>query len=737
MMDNGRGQSSRAGFGSSARPTEAGSAEITLGGLLGQAVNDLRASSAIAFVPVEDGRTLEAAVVVGHPLSVFTTVERLAVADPNYTAAAAYRTGRQVVASFPESGTFPCRRDVTMPFPYTVASFPATVLGRKAGVVSFVWVPPLGPREILAHEKALCVKVTKMLARDLKVLGEQCVTPGRFTAPHFRLLISDQVPAGQEWDTGKISGISLLYHVGKLASALAEAAGLKDVIEAVVARLAHPAGAQAMAALALDRGRPQVIGYSGYPEAVTQAPASVEMFDVYMPSMCESVFFESESALAGAKLGVFATGMQACALLPLVSGGNGAGALVLAFDHPRSFGAEERAWLVTMAGLVAQSVERARLFDVEHALAQELQQGLLPHTLPHIAELETTVRYFPTTSGGAVGGDWYDILTLPDGRVGFVIGDVEGHSPTGAGLMGQIRSAVRAYAAGGHGPAEVLKQTNALLVELGTDLFATCCCVWIDCADGTAEIASAGHSGPLLCPPDHRVVALPEVHVGPPLGVAPDAAYRLAEVRLSPGTIVALFTDGLVHSHSLDLGAGMQKVFDILAEGKGQRLEELADRLTAIAGDMGRRDDDVALLLARYEGALSSSSRRVTRMFVQRHDLRAVKEVRRFIRDSLHDWGYVALTDESELLATELVTNALIHADSEVDVRLCERTDRIRIEVRDSDPRPPVPAPIAFTTEVYAESEHGRGLIIVESLATAWGEFRSGRGKSVWFEMSR
>jgi anti-sigma regulatory factor (Ser/Thr protein kinase) len=124
-------------------------------------------------------------------------------------------------------------------------------------------------------------------------------------------------------------------------------------------------------------------------------------------------------------------------------------------------------------------------------------------------------------------------------------------------------------------------------------------------------------------------------------------------------------------------------------------------------------------------------------MFVQRHDLRAVCDVRRFVRSALSHWNEDALADDAELMATELVTNALIHADSEVDVRLREAEDRIRVEVRDSDPRPPLPAPITFTSGADGDSEHGRGLLIVEALASAWGNAPRGRGKSVWFEMSR
>ncbi|MFD8810325.1 SpoIIE family protein phosphatase [Streptomyces sp. NPDC059627] len=571
-------------------------------------------------------------------------------------------------------------------------------------------------------------KVAASISSNLAKIGDLYSAKSDIAFPRFLLSSHAEGPGERESD------VSPLYHVCKLASTLAEAAGMRDVLEVVAARVAGLVGAQAMAVVAHDHGRLHVIGYTGYPETVALPSPAGEVFDGYVRSAGPPMFLESPAAAVEAQLGQFAQNMEAHALLPLISSGQRVGTLLLGFRSPRVFSSEERAVLVTMAGMIAQSMERARLFDATQALGKELQQGLLPCTLPHIAGLDMAVRYYPAAPGSDVGGDWYDVLVLPDDRIGLVIGDVEGHSMTSAALMGQIRSAVRAYAAEGHGPADVLDRTNRLLSDLGADLFAACCCVWIDGDDGTAEIASAGHHGPLLCIPDRSGVMTPCKLPGPPLGVAPDTVYRSTEVALPAGTVLALFTDGMVHSHSLELGRGVQTVSDILSEVRKHPLESMADRLITIAGDVSHREDDAALLLVRHSG-FPSPTTRVRRMFVQRHDLRAVQDVRRFVRASLSDWDRAALTDEAELMVTELVTNALIHADSEVDVRLREFTERIHIEVRDSDPRPPLPAPITLADEVDSESEHGRGLLIVDALASAWGNSPRGRGKSVWFEI--
>ncbi|MFF6984641.1 SpoIIE family protein phosphatase [Streptomyces sp. NPDC008343] len=298
--------------------------------------------------------------------------------------------------------------------------------------------------------------------------------------------------------------------------------------------------------------------------------------------------------------------------------------------------------------------------------------------------------------------------------------------------MGQLRSAVRAYAAEGHGPTAVLTRASAALAE-ETTLLATCVVCRLDPADGTLETALAGHPPPLVRFPDSRVQPVPACP-GLPLGMlAADHGYQTYESVIPPGTLVALYTDGLCPPLHVDPVAA---ACDILAGiGDLNDLEGAADRFVAAAGT--ERHDDGALLLARYDAAHGTPNRRTARTSVHRHDLRGVSMVRRTIEDTLAAWQMPDLVDEAMLLASELVTNALLHADSAVDVRLREYPDRIRIEVRDTAAAPPIPSALALTDSALAEAESGRGLIIVESLASAWGNSPSGRGKTVWFELDR
>jgi GAF domain-containing protein/anti-sigma regulatory factor (Ser/Thr protein kinase) len=689
-------------------------------GLLREAVHELRASNAALFFADESETALKPVLVVGDPLSLFTTPRQILISDDRYIAAAAFRERRQVVRDFPGAD----RLDVTMPFPYLVVATPVVAEDHPPGILTFIWTLPKEAVGITAPDSSRCTETAKKLTQEKELLAAL-----RNTSHPLFLLTSSGTRATDA------AGSSLLFQTRTLEAALTGATGLKDVASAVMEHMAEPSGAEKMALALFEGDRLRVIGQRGFPRTMLQPVMETEEAGMIACSR-GALFCESEETVQAAKLGVgFGSSLKAGALLPLVSGGQAVGALLLGFTRSRPFPAEERAWLVTMAGMVSVALERAHLFDTAHATAQELQQGLLPRHVPQLKELDTTARYF-TASASTTGGDWYDVLVLPDGRVGLFIGDAEGHTVASAALMGQVRTALQAYAAEGHGPAEVLTRTNALLLQLGAEMFVTCCCVWVDRIEGTAEIASAGHLGPLIRMARDEVVSVSVELIGPPLMVAADTVYQATQVTLQPGATLALFTNGLVRSHSADLSSALEAISGILSAPQGY-LEDIADRICAPAAEAHYREDDAALLLAVYRGAQLSAGHHVVHLSVRRHDLQALGDVRQFVRDQLTTWAWGSKSDEAELLTTELVTNALIHADSEVDLWLREQQDRLRVDVCDWDPRPPVPAPITFTEEFESEAEHGRGLLIVEALASAWGKAPRGRGKSVWFELQR
>ncbi|MFK4687144.1 SpoIIE family protein phosphatase [Streptomyces pristinaespiralis] len=394
----------------------------------------------------------------------------------------------------------------------------------------------------------------------------------------------------------------VLYRMAHLAAALTEALSVPDVIKLVVDQIAPSFGAHAVALLATHAGRLRLRGHSGYglqeAEQLGGVPLAPDNPSGRAVSTGEPAFFASRRELQDAFPNVVGDdGNHAWAFLPLVAAGRPIGCCVLAYDRPRPFAHDERAMLTAFGGLVAQALDRAHLYDTKSGLARSLQTSLLPQTLPSLKNLQATARYLPATRGMDIGGDFYDLIRLDATTAAAVIGDVQGHSVPAAALMGQVRTAVRAQALAGASPNDVLAGANRLLTDLNPGLFASCLYVQIDLARGRACLATAGHPPPLLRDPDGkaRTVAVPP---GLLLGIEQTSDYLSAEVALPPGSVMALFTDGLVERPGTDIGFAIDELARSLAVG-AHDLEALADQLMQGALPSGDRTDDTALLLLR------------------------------------------------------------------------------------------------------------------------------------------
>ncbi|MEY9873997.1 serine phosphatase RsbU (regulator of sigma subunit)/anti-sigma regulatory factor (Ser/Thr protein kinase)/PAS domain-containing protein [Streptacidiphilus sp. MAP12-33] len=434
---------------------------------------------------------------------------------------------------------------------------------------------------------------------------------------------------------------------------------------------------------------------------------------------------------------------HAWAFLPLVASGRPLGVCLVSFDENRSLDYEERTLLSTLGGLVGQSLARARLHDAEHELAAGLQRVLLPRRVPPVPGFESVARYLPAGTGLQIGGDWYDVVALPGGHVGVVIGDVQGHDVHAAGVMGQLRIALRAYAAEGHPPAAVMTRASRFLADLDTGHFATCLYAEVNVDYGAVYAVRAGHLNPLIRRADGST-AVQHVDGGLPLGVDPDQGYMVSRFTLDPGDVLLLCTDGLVETRRVDLDEGMERLRRVVtggrdtigsAAGQDADLSALADRIARSAADSAERDDDVALLLLRWEGLTASRPREQLRRRIGQADLARIAEVRAELRDAVRRWGVGELSDTVELLASELVTNALVHTDRDamLTARLTRDPDtgqgRLRIEVvDDSDQWPKRRTP-------GEQASSGRGLMLVEALSDAWGVEPNGVGKRMWFEL--
>ncbi len=291
-------------------------------------------------------------------------------------------------------------------------------------------------------------------------------------------------------------------------------------------------------------------------------------------------------------------GIASAAYLPLTAQGQPLGALGLLFDEERHFPPEEHNLLVALASGIAQGLQRAMLFEQEHDLAENLQQAMLPRRIPQIPGTQIATRYRSAGVSRDIGGDWYDVIPLPGGRVVAVIGDVEGHDTHATAVMGQLRIVLRAYAAEGHPAVAVMARASAFLEDLDTERFATCLYAEHDPATGWLRLVRAGHLAPLLRRADASAATLP-VTGGVPLGIAapPTADTPVNDLRLGRGETLLMCTDGLVERRGSDLDEGIAGVLRALRSGPND-LEKLADWVSE-ADATTPDEDDMALVLLR------------------------------------------------------------------------------------------------------------------------------------------
>ncbi|MFD5425140.1 SpoIIE family protein phosphatase [Streptomyces sp. NPDC127084] len=397
-----------------------------------------------------------------------------------------------------------------------------------------------------------------------------------------------------------------LYRPVALAIALTEAVTARQVSAVVTEELLPAFGGRQLAIYVLHERHLYLAWETGFPAGFLEPFEGVGL-DARLPGVetlttGRPIFFESMELLASAYPGIpLDAAVGARAFLPLIASGRPVGSCILGFDQPRGFAPEERTVLTALAGLIAQALERARRYDTEAALARGLQDALLPHRLPAIENVETVGRYLPGTQGMDVGGDWYDVIETDRG-LDLVIGDVQGHGVSAAAIMGQLRSAVHAFALAGLEPADVVSGTNRLLSDLDPAHFATCCYVRLDPATGDAQAVRAGHPQPLIRRPDGTTEVL-DLAGGLILGVDPAEAYPVSELSIKPGEVLALFTDGLIERPGRDIDIGIEQLRSTLERSGPATVAEVADRLIRDARRSTDRPDDIALLLtARWTG---------------------------------------------------------------------------------------------------------------------------------------
>ncbi|MFF3614439.1 SpoIIE family protein phosphatase [Streptomyces sp. NPDC002580] len=405
------------------------------------------------------------------------------------------------------------------------------------------------------------------------------------------------------------------------------------------------------------------------------------------------------------------------------------------------FGERDRALAVELAARAAVCIDNARLYRREHERALILQRSLLPPGDPEASGLDIACRYLPGNAATEVGGDWFDVIELPGHRTALVVGDVMGRGLRAAVAMGELRTAVRTLALLDLEPAEVLSALDEIARGLGTpggvqqatraarqprdaDLsevyLATCVYAVYDSVTRRCTFANAGHLPPVLVEPGESALML-DVPPGMPLGVGGEP-FEEVEVELAEGALLALYTDGLVESRDHPLDEGLQAFVSALTDPSSP-LEDVCDHVLNTL-DTHHGEDDIALLMARVQGLPADS----VGDWTLPREPRSVGRAREHARTQLVAWDLEPLVDTTELLVSELVTNALRYGEGEIRLRLlldrtlvCEVWDAGLVQPRRRRARD--------------TDEGGRGLQLVGLLSAAWGSRRTPRGKTVWFEL--
>ncbi|MFC8140890.1 SpoIIE family protein phosphatase [Streptomyces paradoxus] len=398
-------------------------------------------------------------------------------------------------------------------------------------------------------------------------------------------------------------------------------------------------------------------------------------------------------------------------------------------DRPEAFTADDLILAEELTAKAAVAIDNARRYSRERTTALTLQRSLLPQGLPNQEAVEVASRYLPGGTGTEVGGDWFDVIPLSGARVALVVGDVVGHGLHASASMGRLRTAVRTLADVDLPPDELLTHLDDLVLHLASDLQpaghfqptgesgATCLYTVYDPVSRHLTLASAGHPLPLIISPDGTRAPVP-AHPGPPLGIG-GLPFEATELELPEGSLLTLYTDGLLESRERDVDEGIAELQRALSHSTTP-LEALCDTVMDTMLPR-RRTDDAALLLARTHAL---DPHHVADWDVE-PDTAQVPRARKLAVDQVDTWGLEEAAFVTELVVSELVTNAIRYGEPPIRLRLIRDTSLI-CEVSDASNTAP------HLRRARAFDEGGRGLLLVAQLTQGWGTRHTTDGKTIW-----
>jgi hypothetical protein len=356
----------------------------------------------------------------------------------------------------------------------------------------------------------------------------------------------------------------------------------------------------------------------------------------------------------------------------------------------------------------------------------QLQRALLPDRLPQVDGLPLTARYLPAGAPDRIGGDWYDAVPMEGGAVALIVGDVAGADLAAVALTAQLRGAVRAYTLEGHPPAAVVTRANEFHLGLDSGRLATLAYALVHPTERIITVVRAGHVPPLLTAPN-QLPCLLDGATGPPLGIRHGELWREATTQVAPGSVLVLYTDGLLRDGGyLGADAGLKRLLESVGEDGFGSPDDLADLLTALVHDPP--PDDTVLLVGHLvaDRQAGPTLRRTLPPTAE-----SASVARWLVNDLLRDLVDVDTLETAALLTTELVSNAIRQTRDELVVTVRLAGGRLRVGVADSSHRRPQ------LVQVGSRDTSGRGLHLVEAMASRWGvdPDERGLGKTVWFEL--
>ncbi|WP_351236045.1 SpoIIE family protein phosphatase [Streptomyces sp. NPDC002133] len=429
-------------------------------------------------------------------------------------------------------------------------------------------------------------------------------------------------------------------------------------------------------------------------------------------------------------------GTHSLMVVPLRAHGTTLGAALYSrHRHPQPFTPDDLDLAEQLTNRAALSIHNARRFTRERTTTMALQRSLLPQALPDQAALEIASRYLPATTQAGVGGDWFDVIPLSGARVALVVGDVVGHGIRASATMGRLRTAVRTLADVDLPPDELLTHLDDLVIHLSSDeattdgaaetaagIGTTCLYAVYDPITRCCTFARAGHPPPAVVTPDGSAYLL-DVPAGPPLGLG-GLPFETVETELPEGSLLALYTDGLLEPRDHDIDEALDKMFAALVR-PAHTLDTICDRvLTAVLTH--RPDDDIALLLAR---TLALHADRVAAWDLA-SDPAIVAQARKQATDQLAAWGLSHAAFITELVVSELVTNAIRYGKPPIQLRMIHHNSTLICEVTDTSSTTP------HMRRARIHDEGGRGLLLVAQLAGRWGTRHTLTGKTIWAEQT-